>query len=86
MDVLDRTERQLAIDHKRLLEKHATQLAKLKSIELSLSRDREVETDDWILTKICWTTICSVTPPKSVPNLKSRHVPRSLGICERTKS
>jgi len=41
MDVLDRTERQLAIDHKRLLEKHATQLAKLKSMESSLSRDRE---------------------------------------------
>jgi uncharacterized protein YydD (DUF2326 family) len=41
MDVLDRTERQLAIDHKRLLDKHSTQCAKLKTMELSLSRDRE---------------------------------------------
>ncbi len=41
MDVLDRTERQLAIDHKRLLDKHSTQLAKLKTMESSLSRDRE---------------------------------------------
>lgn len=54
MDVLDRTERQLAIDHKRLLDEHSTQLAKLKTMESSLSRDREflkrrLETDEDLL-------------------------------------
>ena len=54
MDVLDRSERQLAIDHKRLLERHASQLAKLKTMESSLSRNREflklrLNTDDDLL-------------------------------------
>jgi hypothetical protein len=41
MDVLDRSERLLAIEHKRLLDSCSTQSAKLKSMESSLARNRE---------------------------------------------